>query len=72
MHAPSQINVKNIDKFIASFWIGVAADGCKESRYIDVGPDNAVEDPFDAEVGDALEAFFEGVFVCNCDCVAGG
>lgn len=72
MHAPSEINIENIDKFIASFWISVAANRCKESRYVDVGPDNAVEDPFDAEVGDALEAFFEGVFVRNRDRIAGG
>ena len=39
----------------------VPADGGEEGRDVDVGAHDGVQDPFQAEVGYALKAVFEGV-----------
>jgi hypothetical protein len=70
MHAPSKINIEDFDELVASFRVGIAADGSEECWHINVGPDDAVEYPFDTEVGDTFKAFLERVLACNGDCVA--
>lgn len=55
----------------------VPTHGGKEGRDIDVGADDGVEDPFEAEIGDAFEGGAEGVDAadgdgrCGCEALAG-
>jgi hypothetical protein len=70
MHAPSKINVEDFDELVASFRVGIAAHGSEECWHINVGPDDAVEYPFDTEVSDTFEALLEWVFARNGDCIA--
>jgi len=55
----------------------VPAHGGKERRDIDVGADDGVEHPFEAEIGDAFKGGAEGVDAadgdgrCGCEALAG-
>lgn len=72
MHAPTEINVKDLDEFVATSGIGVSPNTGEESRDIDVGADDWVEDPFDAEIRYASEIRGEGVEAVDGDGVSRG
>ena len=71
MHAPVEIDVEDVDEFIPTVRVCIAADGGEEGRDVDVGADDVVKNPFHAEVGYAFEAVLEGVFACDGDGVCG-
>lgn len=61
MHAPAEVDVENGDEFVLAGRVVSAPDRVEQGGDVDVGADDGVEHPFEAEVGDAFEAFFEGV-----------
>lgn len=58
-------------QLVATFRVGVAADGAQELVDADVGAHDGVEDPLEPEVGDALEPVLEGVDARDGDGVGG-
>ncbi|KAJ6438575.1 microsomal signal peptidase subunit [Purpureocillium lavendulum] len=71
VHAPVGVDVEHGDELIATGGEGVAADGAEQLDDANVVADDGVEDPFEAEVGDALERLLEGVDAADGDGVAG-
>lgn len=72
VHAPVGVNVKHQDKLLATLRVRVAADGGQQLIDTNVGADDGVQDPFEAKVGDALQALFEGIDTADGDGVTGG
>jgi hypothetical protein len=72
VHPPAEVDVEDADEFSPTFGIVLPADGVEEGGDVDVGADDGVEHPFEAEVGDAFEAFFEGVDARDGDGGGGG
>ena len=70
MHAPTEINVEDLDEFVATSGIGVSPNTGEESRHIDVGADDWVEHPFNAEIRDASEICGERVEAVDGDGVS--
>lgn len=67
MHPPLEIDIQDIHQLVSSVRVVVTAHGGEEGRYIDVGPDDRVENPFETKVGYAFETFLERVDARNRD-----
>jgi hypothetical protein len=61
MHPPPQIDVQNADERVPARRVVVPADGGEEFRNRDVGADDGIQDPFEAQVGGVFQAGAEGV-----------
>ena len=72
VHAPAQVDVEDGDEFGLARGVVPAADRVEQRGHVDVGAHDRVEHPFQAEVGDALEAFLEGVDAGDRDGTGGG
>lgn len=72
VHAPRQVDVKDVDELVAAFRVVLSADGVEQCDHVDVGADDGVQDPFQAEVGYAFEAVLERVDAGDRDGVRGG
>lgn len=72
MHAPPQVDVEDVHELGAAVGEGAAADAVEQGGHVDVGAHDGVEDPFETQVGDALEAGGEGVDAGDGDGVGGG
>ena len=72
MHAPCEIDVKHLNKLIPSLRVVLAANGVEEGNDVDIGANDGVQDPLEAEVSDALETLLERVDACNGDGVGRG
>lgn len=68
MHAPVCIDVEDFNELVTAIGIVVAANALEELLDTDIGADDGIEDPFEAEVGYAFGALFEGVEAANLDC----
>ena len=61
MHAPSKVDVENLDEFVASLGVRISTHGTKQRWNIDVGADDGVQYPFGAEVCNTAEISGERV-----------
>lgn len=71
MHSPSEVNVEDVDEFISTVGVVFSADGIEEDGDGNVGADDGVQDPFQAQIGNAFETGRKRVDAGNCDGLGG-
>ncbi|KAI1006767.1 hypothetical protein K3495_g1457 [Podosphaera aphanis] len=71
VHTPIQIDVEHANQLILAVGVVIAADGLQELPDADVSAHDRIQDPLKAEIGDALEAVFEGVEAADADGIGG-